>query len=77
MDGTRNLDELRASLMIRAGLHISNGELHQFVHQLDEALFLDSQRFLDACDSALTSYRQAPFRRPASAGSSYRRMLMS
>ena len=68
MDGTRNLDELRASLMIRAGLRLSNGELRQIVDQLDQALLLHSERFLQACDSALTQYRRAPFRSPTSAG---------
>jgi len=71
MDGTRNLDELRASLMIRAGLRLSNGELRQIVDQLDQALLLHSERFLQACDSALTQYRRAPFRSPTSAGASY------
>jgi AmmeMemoRadiSam system protein B len=71
LDGTRDLDELRASLMIRAGLRFSNGELAHFVDQLDRALLLQSNRFLKACDTALTEYRQLPFRRPSSADASY------
>jgi AmmeMemoRadiSam system protein B len=71
MDGTRNLDELRASLLVRAGLRLSNGDLQQLVAQLDQALLLQSERFQEACDAALTRYRQAPFRKPSSAGASY------
>ena len=71
LDGTRNLDELRASLMVRAGMRATNGELQQIVDQLDRALLLHSQRFLDACDTALTEYHRAPYREPSSAGSSY------
>lgn len=71
MDGTRDLNELRASLMVRAGLRMSNGELKQIVDQLDQALLLHSERFLQACDAALTRYRQASYRHPASAGASY------
>ncbi len=71
MDGTRSLDELRAALMVRAGVRVTSGELEQIVDQLDRALLLDSERFSQACDAALTDYRQAPFRQPISAGTSY------
>jgi AmmeMemoRadiSam system protein B len=71
MDGTRNVNELRASLMIRAGLRVSNGELEQIIKQLDEALLLHNERFLGACELALTHYRKAQYRRPTSAGASY------
>lgn len=71
MDGTRDLNELRASLMIRAGMRVTNGELQQVVDQLDQALLLQNERFQEACDVALTKYRQAPYRQPSSAGASY------
>ena len=71
MDGTRSIDELRASLMIRFCLRLGLSELEQLVHQLDQALFLDSERFLEACRVTLARYRQAPFRYPTSAGASY------
>jgi AmmeMemoRadiSam system protein B len=71
MDGTRNLDELRAALMIRAGLRCSQSDLEQFVDQLDRALMLHNERFLEACDAALARYHQAPHRPPSSAGGSY------
>lgn len=71
LDGTRSLDELRASLMIRAGMRVSNGELQQVIDQLDDALLLHSERFLEACDAALIEYRVAPHRQPSAAGASY------
>jgi AmmeMemoRadiSam system protein B len=71
MDGTRDLNALRAALMIRAGLRLSNGELQQIVNQLDQALLLHNERFLEACETALTRYQQAAYRHPASAGASY------
>ncbi len=71
MDGTRDVNALRASLIVRAGLRLSNGELTQIIDQLDQALLLHNKRFLEACDTALMRYRQAPHRRPSSAGASY------
>ncbi|MGD9101758.1 MAG: AmmeMemoRadiSam system protein B, partial [Anaerolineae bacterium] len=71
MDGTRNVDELRASLAIRFGMRIGQAELAQFVDQLDDALLLHNERFLTACDVVLTRYRQATCRHPTSAGASY------
>jgi len=71
MDGTRSLDELRAALMVRAGMRVANGDLEQIIDQLDQALLLHNERFLEACDAALTRFHQLPFRYPASAGSSY------
>lgn len=71
LDGTRSVDELRASLMIRAGMRVSNGELQQVIEQLDDALLLHNERFLEACDAALIEYRVAPHRHPSSAGASY------
>jgi AmmeMemoRadiSam system protein B len=71
MDGTRTLNEVRASLMVRTGIRVTNGELAHIAEQLDEALLLQNERFLEACDAALTRYHQRPFRHPSSAGASY------
>lgn len=71
MDGTRDLDGLRASLIVRAGMQTTNDELQQIIDQLDRALLLHNERFLQACDAALMTYRQAPYRAPSSADASY------
>jgi len=71
LDGTRDVSELRASLIVRCGIRLSLGELEQIVAQLDQALLLHSERFSEACDAALSRFHQAPYRPPASAGTSY------
>ena len=71
MDGTRDVDGLRASLIVRAGIQITNTELQQIIDQLDNALLLHNDRFEQACGAALQRYRQAPYRAPSSAGASY------
>jgi AmmeMemoRadiSam system protein B len=71
MDGTRDLDGLRASLIVRAGMQITNTELQEIVHQLDNALLLQNKRFEEACEAALQTYREGPYRIPSSADASY------
>ena len=71
MDGTRNMDELRASLMVRVGLRLSQSELQGIIDQMDQSLLLQNERFVEACDGVLTRYREALCRQPASAGASY------
>jgi len=70
-DGTRDLNELRAALMIRAGVRVSPAVLETLFAQLDEALLLDNDRFAAARQAALEEYRAAPFRPPSMAGRSY------
>jgi MEMO1 family protein len=70
-DGTRELAELRAALAVRTGLVVSLEVLQQVVQHLDDALVLESEHFEEACQAALTSYREAPQRPLASAGGSY------
>jgi hypothetical protein len=70
-DGTRDVEELRASLAVRYGLRIGTDVLEQFVTALDEALLLENDRFARARERALAEYRQAPSRLPTSAGRSY------
>jgi AmmeMemoRadiSam system protein B len=70
-DGTRDIGGLQASLAVRYGLNVGPDVLAQFVNVLDEALLLDNERFTRAREQALSEYRQAPCRTPASAGRSY------
>ncbi len=70
-DGTRTLRELRASLMIRAGIQLSIGDLERIVGQFDEALLLENDRSAAAQQAALDDYRAAPFRPARLAGSGY------
>jgi AmmeMemoRadiSam system protein B len=70
-DGTRDAAALRASLAVRAGVQIGPSTLEQVLEQMDEALLLDNEHFAEAYASALSDFRTAPFRAPASAGQSY------
>ncbi len=70
-DGSRNLSELRASLMIRAGISVSIGDLERMVAQLDDALLLENERSAAAVQEATEAYRSAPFRPPTLVGRGY------
>lgn len=70
-DGSRNLNELRASLMIRAGISTSLDDLEHVFRQLDEALLLDNRRSAAAVQAAVSSFRAAPYRPSNLAGRGY------
>jgi AmmeMemoRadiSam system protein B len=70
-DGSRNLSELRASLMIRAGISLPMGDLERIVAQLDDALLFENERSASALQEAAEAYRSAPFRRPTLVGRGY------
>jgi len=70
-DGTRDLSGLQAALMIRFGVRASLDVLAQLVAQFDAAYLLDNERFAEAHDAALATYRDASCRRPKLAGKSY------
>jgi AmmeMemoRadiSam system protein B len=70
-DGTRDADGLRAALAIRFGVRVGPDVTRRLLAALDEALFLDNERFAQARDRALDEYRRAPFREPTLAGKSY------
>lgn len=70
-DGTRDLPALRAAMIVQSGFNLAPKTLQHFIDQLDEALLLDNDRFVDAQRGAVTQYRAAPRRKPSSAGVSY------
>jgi AmmeMemoRadiSam system protein B len=70
-DGTRTVDELRASLLVRAGVRLSSSDLAHVIARLDDALLLDNDRSREAKQRACATYRAAPYRYPALAGRSY------
>lgn len=71
MDGTRDGSALEAALKVRTGLRLAEGLLEQLVMDLDEALLLDNERFLEARAAALRSYREAPYRQPTLDGGGF------
>jgi hypothetical protein len=70
-DGTWDVEMLGAILNRNYGLRFEPGVLDGVVNALDEAGFLDNERFARARLQALADYRNAPFRPPALAGVSY------
>lgn len=70
-DGTRDSFGIRAALTLRFGLRVGPEVVERLLAALDDVLLLENERFHQACADALTAYRQAPFRPPASAGTSY------
>jgi AmmeMemoRadiSam system protein B len=71
MDGTRDSSALEAALRVRTGLRLAEGLLQQLVMDLDAALLLDNERFLEAKAAALKSYRDAPYRLPTLDGGGF------
>ena len=71
LDGTRDLHGLRVGFQLRTGMSLSPSQIEGFIEGLDDALLLENQRFRDAMDQAIQSYRSAPFRAPALAGAEY------
>ena len=70
-DGTRDLAGLRASLMVRAGVLLSEEQLGGILAQMDEALLFENGRQGAALAERLAAYRAAPQRAPICAGGSY------
>lgn len=71
MDGTRDMGTLKTGFELRTGIPLSGPLLEQFISQLDEALFLDNDRYAQAYESALKDYRAGISRPPVLAGSCY------
>ncbi len=70
-DGTRDLDALRAALLVRAGVRLSSDTLAHIIEQMDRALLFENGARAAALSQALERYRQAPARPSVSAGISY------
>ncbi len=71
MDGTRDLDAMRASMALRSGLNMSGEDLRSVVSQLDQALMIENGLFRRAHRRALKSFRSGESRPPAHIGAVY------
>ena len=71
LDGTRNLDEVRAAFLLRSSAYLTPSQIESLIDNLDQALLLDNRRFRNAVQEAVDAYRSGPFRRPAFAGGAY------
>ena len=70
-DGEHTLAAMQAALSVRYGMSLPTATLESLISQLDEALILESERVQAARHAAREAYRNAPFRPPALAGTSY------
>lgn len=70
-DGSRNPAALRGALAIRYGIYLTRERIEEFLSALDNAFLLENTRSYQALEETRLSFRQAPFRPPASAGHSY------
>lgn len=71
MDGTRDIGTLRAGFELRTGTSLNNSLVEQLLSQLDDALFLENERFMQAYEIALNDYRSGASRPPALLGKCY------
>lgn len=70
-DGTRDLNALRVGFELRSGVPLSTEMVARIMAYLDETLFLENDRFHQACEAAVNEFRTAPCRPPALAGAGY------
>jgi hypothetical protein len=70
-DGSRDLTELHADLLMHTGLRITQDVIQRVIDHLDDALLLENDHFAQAYAETLRAYRAAPFRPPVLAGQSY------
>ncbi len=70
-DGTRDVSQLKVSLMLRAGIQLSIAKIADLVTQLDGALLLENGAYLAASAQVLREYREAEYRTPSHAGYVY------
>jgi len=71
MDGSRDVSELHAALLVRGGLRVSPEIIQRVVDQLDDTLLLENDRSAQAYADVLHAYRTAPYRPPSLAGTGY------
>lgn len=68
LDGTRNIPTLKTGFELRTGFPITDMTIAQVVRQLDEALFLENERFSLVYTGVLNEYRSAVSRPPVLSG---------
>lgn len=70
-DGSRTRADVAREFHRRTGRRISEAQVASILDQLDEALFLETPRFLDHRRAIHEAFRAAPLRPAAHAGASY------
>ena len=70
-DGSREIGRLQTGLELLTGQRLPLPHIESFLAQLDDNLLLEGPRFAEAYRQALERYREAPYRPPAQAGTTY------
>lgn len=70
-DGTRDLSTLSTIMDYHYGIKVGTQELSDILAVFDDAFLLENERSSEAFQTALSEYRNADYRHPASAGGSY------
>ncbi len=71
-DGRHSILDIQAEYMRRFGEFLYTEKMHEIVSQLDEALYLEGERFQDALRQKEENFRKASFREALFAGKSYK-----
>ncbi len=71
LDGRHSILDIQAEYMRRFGEFLYTEKLQEIVSQLDEALYLEGERFQDALRQKEENFRKASFREALFAGKSY------
>ena len=70
-DGQHSILDIQAEYMRRFGQFLYTEKLEEIINQLDEALFLEGERFQKALRQKEENFKKAPFREAMFAGKSY------
>jgi hypothetical protein len=70
-DGQHSILDIQAEYMRRFGEFLYTEKLEEIITQLDEALFLEGERFQEALRQKEENFKKAPFREAMFAGKSY------
>jgi len=70
-DGTRDIAALQSALELHSGIRLDRDYLDKLFAALDEALLLDSERFIREYQAAVVQFRCAPSRPSVMIGSAY------
>lgn len=72
-DGRHSLLDIQAEYMRRFGALLFTEKIEEIIHQLDEALFLEGEKFEEALRQKEETFKKASVREAAFAGKSYER----
>ncbi|MGB3363781.1 MAG: AmmeMemoRadiSam system protein B [Thermodesulfobacteriota bacterium] len=70
-DGINSMEEIQAKCEQRFGERVPTEEMEQLINQLDDALFLDSEKFHEHNNKILEDFHSSPIRPSSQAGLSY------